>query len=228
MSKHSPSSPSKAKQPTRRSKRKPTAKAKSVSVKTEETRLLVHVEPDPDEPEGLHKGRDTRSMAPPPVTPVAPPHSLRSSVSRRLPATPRPGVFVETETEGETGDIVVHPPEATPTPPEAAAATSHQAHEMLRNLANIIDTTSLNPGEPSSVLYRAKALNTVLDTTILPRMMKVDKEVKDFVWMRWDCLKLFGLFTDIGILGSRWSRNWALDSRRRASCPTTGTAGFSI
>ena len=76
------------------------------------------------------------------------------------------------------------PPEATPTPPEAAVATSHQAHEMLRSLTTIIDAASLNPEEPSSILHRAKALSAILDTTILPRMMKVDKEVKDLVCMR--------------------------------------------
>ena len=58
---------------------------------------------------------------------------------------------------------------------------------MLRSLTDTIDTTSLNPEESSSILYRAKALNAIIDTTILPRMMKVDKEVKDFVWMRYGC-----------------------------------------
>jgi hypothetical protein len=55
---------------------------------------------------------------------------------------------------------------------------------MLRSLTDIIDAASLNPEEPSSILHRAKALSAILDTTILPRMMKVDKEVKDLVWMR--------------------------------------------
>jgi len=128
-------------------------------------------------------------MAPPPVTPAASLHFLRSPVNRRLPITPRIDIVVETEAEGETGDVVdvhdvVRPPETTPTPPEAAAATSHQAHEMLRSLTGIVDAASLNPGEPSSIIYRAKALSAILDTTILPRMMRVDKEVKDFVWMR--------------------------------------------
>ena len=95
----------------------------------------------------------------------------------------------ETRAEGETSGIMdvhdtVRSPEATPTPPEAAPATSHQTHEMLRSLTDIIDATSLKPEEPSSILYRAKALNDILDTTILPRMMRVDKEVKDIAWMR--------------------------------------------
>jgi hypothetical protein len=80
------------------------------------------------------------------------------------------------------GDAIP-PPDATPTLPEAAAAASHQAHVMLRSLTDIIDATSLNPAEPSSILYRAKALNSILDTTIVPRLMKVDKDVKDTVWM---------------------------------------------
>lgn len=134
----------------------------------------MHIEPLLDEPEVQHKGRDVRSMAPPPITPTA---ALQSPTNRRLPTTPRIDVVVDGHDAG-------HPPEATPTPPGAVAATSHQAHEMLRNLTDIIDSTSLNPEEPSSILYRAKALSTILDTTILPRIMKVDKEVKDFVWMR--------------------------------------------
>ena len=144
----------------------------------------MHIKPALDEPEAPRKGRDVRSMAPPPTTPAAHLQPLRSPVNGRLPATPRIDVFVETEAVGETGDAVARPPEATPTPPETAVATSHQAHEMLRSLTTIIDTASLNPEEPSSILYRAKALNAILDTTILPRMMKVDKEVKDLVWMR--------------------------------------------
>ena len=79
---------------------------------------------------------------------------------------------------------MVRPSESTPTPPEAAPATSHQTRKMLRNLTDIIDTTSLDPEEESSILYRAKAVNAVLDTTIVPRLMKVDKDVKDLVWMR--------------------------------------------
>jgi len=55
---------------------------------------------------------------------------------------------------------------------------------MLRSLTEIIDAASFDPEEPSSIIYRAKALNTILDTTIIPRMMKVDKDVKDIVWMR--------------------------------------------
>jgi hypothetical protein len=189
MSKPSSSSPSKAKQPARRSKRKLTAKLEPLSVKTEETHPDVHVEPVIGGPELPHKGRDDRSMAPPPITPTLPLHPLQSPAKRRLPTTPRIDVVFETEAEGEASDVVgvydaTHPPEATPTPPEAAAATSHQTHEMLRGLTDIIDTTSLNPEEPSSILHRAKALNAILDTTILPRMMKVDKEVKDLVWMR--------------------------------------------
>jgi len=180
----------KAKQPARRSKRKPTAKPKLLPVKTEEAHPSVHIKPALDEAEAPRKGRDVRSMAPPPTTPAAPPKPLRSRVNRRLPTTPRIDVFVETEAVSETGDAVdVHgvarPPEATPTPPEVAVVTSHQAHEMLRNLTTIIDAASLNPEEHSSILHRAKALTTILDTTILPRMMKVDKEVKDLVWMRW-------------------------------------------
>jgi len=149
----------------------------------------VHIKPALDESEAPRKGRDVRSMAPPPTTPAAPPQPLRSPVNRRLPTTPRIDVFIEMEAAGETGDTVdIHgvarPPEATPTPPEAVVATSHQVHEMLRSLTTIIDTASLNPEEPSSILHRAKALSSILDTTILPRMMKVDKEVKDLVWMR--------------------------------------------
>ena len=143
----------------------------------------MHAGPALGEPEGPRKERDARSMAPPPVTPITPLYPRRPSV-RRLPTTPRVDVVVGAETEGEIGGVVVHSLEATPTPPEAAPVTSHQAHEMLRNLTDIIDTTSLNPEESSSILHRAKALSAVLDTAILPRMMKVDKEVKDFVWMR--------------------------------------------
>ena len=128
-------------------------------------------------------------MAPPPVTPTPGLHPLRTPMNRRLPTTPRIDAVVQTASEGEADDFVgvhdaVRPLETTPTPPEAAATTSHQAHEMLRSLTDIIDATSLNPEEPSSILHRAKALNAVLDTTIVPRMMKVDKDVKDLVWMR--------------------------------------------
>ena len=137
-----------------------------------------------DVPEGPHKGRDVRSMAPPPVTPT--PHSVWPLMNRRLPTTPRIDVVDQTVSEGEAGDFVdaARPLETTPTPPEAAATTSHQAHEMLRSLTDVIDATSLNPEEPSSIIHRAKALSAILDTAILPRMMKVDKEVKDVVWMR--------------------------------------------
>ena len=188
-SKRSSPSPPKAKQPPRRSKRKSTAKSGPVSVKTEETHPNVHIEPPLDEPEDPHKGRDVRSMAPPPVTPTPALHPLRTPMNGQLPTTPRIEVVVQTASEGETGDFVdvhnsVRPLETTPTPPEATVATSHQAHEMLRSLTDIVDATSLNPEEPSSILYRAKALSAILDTTILPRMMKVDKEVKDLVWMR--------------------------------------------
>ena len=55
---------------------------------------------------------------------------------------------------------------------------------MLSGLTEIIDAASLDPKESSSIFYRAEALNTILDTAILPRMMKVDKNVKDIVWMR--------------------------------------------
>lgn len=149
----------------------------------------MHVKPTLDEPEASRKGRDARSMAPPPTTPAAPLQPLPSSVNGRLPTTPRIDIFVETEALGEIGNVAdVHgaarPPGATPTLPEAAAATSHQAHEMLRSLTTIIDNTSLIPEEPSSILHRAKALSAIMDTTILPRMMKVDKEVKDLVYMR--------------------------------------------
>jgi len=128
-------------------------------------------------------------MAPPPVTPTPGLHPLRMPMNRRLPTTPRIDVVIQTASEGEAGDSVgvhdaVRPLETTPTPPEAAAATSHQAREMLHSLTDIIDATSLNPEEPSSILHRAKALNAVLDMTVVPRMMKVDKDVKDLVWMR--------------------------------------------
>jgi len=136
----------------------------------------VCVKPPLDESDAPRKGRDARSMAPPPSTPTAPLQSLRSPVNGRLPTTPRIGIFVETEAAGETGDAA--------TLPEGAVVTSHQAHEILRSLTNIIDTASLNPEEPSSILHRAKALSAILDATILPRIMRVDKEVKDLVWMR--------------------------------------------
>ena len=149
----------------------------------------MHVELPLDEPEDQHKGRDIRSMAPPPVTPAVAVRPIRSPVNRRLPATPRIDAVVEAGAEGEISDVVnihdvVCSPDATPTPPEAAVATSRQVHEMLRSLTGIIEATPFNPEEPSSIPYRAKALSAILDTTILPRMMKVDKEVKDNVWMR--------------------------------------------
>ena len=128
-------------------------------------------------------------MAPPPVTPTLTLHPLLTPMNWRLPTTPRIEVVVQTASEGGTGDPAdvhngVYPPETTPTPPEVAPATSHQAHEMLRSLTDTIDATSLNPEEPSSIFHRAKALSAILDTAILPRMMKVDKDVKDLVWMR--------------------------------------------
>ena len=128
-------------------------------------------------------------MAPPPVTPIASFGSLQPPARRRLPTTPLIDTVFEPQARGETETDVDahdtgHQPETTPTPPEAAAATSHQAREMLRSLTDIIDVASLDPEEPSSVLYRAKALNAILDTTIVPRMMKVDKDIKDIVWMR--------------------------------------------
>jgi len=192
-SKRPRSSPSNAKQPARRSKRKATAKSEPVSVKAEESHPNVHAEPTTNEPEDPHKGRDVRSMAPPPVTPTAPFHPLLSPVNRRLPTTPRIDVVVETEPEGDAGSVVdvhdaVHPPETTPTPPEAAAATSHQVHQLLRGLRSIVAATPLDPEDPSSILHRARTLSAILDTTILPRMMKVDKDIKDVLWMRWDYL----------------------------------------
>lgn len=107
----------------------------------------------------------------------------------RLPPTPPIDAVFETQTEAEGGGIqgshgAIRLHRATSTLPEATPATSHQVREMLRNLTDIIDTTSLDPEEPSSILYRAKALNTILDTTIVPRAMKLDKDVKDIKWMR--------------------------------------------
>ena len=120
---------------------------------------------------------------PPQVTPT-PPEATAATLHRT-----HVDIAVGTEVEGETGDAadgrdMVCPPEATPTPFEATGVTSHQAHEMLRSLTNVIDTTSLDPEEPSSILHRAKALSTILDSTLLPRMMKVDKEVKDYLSLR--------------------------------------------
>jgi hypothetical protein len=121
-------------------------------------------------------------MAPPPVTPTASFHLPRPPLHRRLPTTPLIDTVFGTQGDGETDEVSnVHD---TQTPPEVAAATTHQVHQMLRSLTEIIDTASLNPEETSSMLYRAKALNTILDTTIIPRMMKVDKDVKDIVWTR--------------------------------------------
>ena len=99
----------------------------------------------------------------------------------RLPKTPRLDTVFEPQAEGEP--VNDEDAQDTGSQPETTP-TSHQAHGMLRRLTNIIDTVSLNPEEPSSILYRAKALNTILDTTIVPRMMKVDKDVNDIVWMR--------------------------------------------
>ena len=138
----------------------------------------MHAEPPLDESEVLYKGRVVRSMAPPPVTPTAALYRLRTPVDWQLPTTP-PIDLVAADSHD-----AVYPPEATPTPPEAAAATSHQVREMLRNLRDVIDGTSLESEESSSILHRAKALTAVLDTAILPRMMKVDKEVKDLVCHR--------------------------------------------
>lgn len=186
MSKHSQPSPSKAKQPVRRSKRKPAAKPKPFAVKIEESHPNVHVETALNEPGGPRKRRDARSMAPPPTTPVTPPQPLQLSVNRRLPTTPRIDVFVEKEAGGGAVGArdVSHLSAAIPTLPEAAAVTSHRAREMLRSLTDIVDATSFLPEEPSSILYRAKALSALLDTAVLPRVMKVDKDVKDLVWMR--------------------------------------------
>lgn len=176
-------SSSKAKRPTKGSKRKSIPKP-GCSVKAEEANPDARVEPLlSDRP---HRGRDVRSMAPPPVTPT---ESLMLPAHGRLPTTPRIDATFEMQPVEETDEITDAyntdgPQESTPTPPEPAAATSHQTREMLRHLAHIINTTSLNPEEPSSILYRAKALSTILDATIVPRMMRVDKEVKDFVYMR--------------------------------------------
>ena len=130
------------------------------------------------------KGAYVRAMAPPPMTPAACSDAHWGSAHVRLPKTPRLDAVFEPQAEGEHGKDTGSQPEPTPTPPEATAATSHQAHEMLRRLTDIVDAASLNPEEPSSILYRAKALSTILDTTIVPRMMKVDKDVNDIVWMR--------------------------------------------
>ena len=105
----------------------------------------------------------------------------------RLPKTPLINtVFEQQALQGEKDEVADVrgagcPPE---TPVEAAAATSHQVHEMLRDLTDIINTDPLDPEEASSILCRAKALNAILDTTIVPRMMKVDKDVRDLLWMR--------------------------------------------
>lgn len=180
---------SKAKQPARRSKRKSTAKLGLPSVKVEEFNPSLHAEPTLDEPDFPPKGRDVRSMAPPPVTPTASFDFFRPPALRQLPATPRTDSFFEPLAGDGTGkDVDPHDTgrrsEATPTPPEAAVATSRQAREMLCSLTDIIDTIPPNPEEPSSILSRAKALNAILETTIVPKMMKVDKDVKDIVWMR--------------------------------------------
>lgn len=107
----------------------------------------------------------------------------------RLPPTPPIDALFETQTEAEDDEVpgahgAIRLHETRPMFPEATPATSRQVREMLRNLTDIIDTTSLDPEEPSSILYRAKALNTILDTIIVPRAMKMDKDIKDITWMR--------------------------------------------
>lgn len=149
----------------------------------------MHVEPPLDKSDSPHKGRDVRSMAPPPVTPTESAHLPRRPPHRRLPTTPLIETVFGTRAEGGTDKVAdahdtARPPEFTQTPPEGVSATSHHVHEMLRNLTDIINAASTKPEEPSSILLRAKALNTMLDTTIIPRMMKVDKDVKDVVWTR--------------------------------------------
>jgi len=181
--KRSTPSSSKAKQPARRSKRKSSARLRLPSVKAEETTPNLHAEPTLDEPDVPHKGRDVRSMAPPPVTPTASMKSFRLLRAVPLLLTPPIDTVFEPQAGGETGKDV-GAQETIPTPPEAVVVTSDQAHEMLRSLTDIIDTGSLNPVEPSSIFYRAKALNTLLDTIIIPRTIKMDKDVKDIVWMK--------------------------------------------
>jgi hypothetical protein len=176
------SSSSRAKRPAK-SNRKSATKSGAVPIKTEETHPNMHAKPPLDEPEVLYRGRDARSMAPPPVTPTAALYRLRTPVNWQLPTTP-PIDLIAGGGHAVDDHDVVHPPEATPTPPEAVAATSHQVREMLRSLKDVIDTPSLESEESSSILHRAKALSAVLDTAILPRMMKVDKEVKDLVCHR--------------------------------------------
>jgi hypothetical protein len=158
-----PTSSSKGGLPARRSKLKSTAKSGQNPVKVKPDPSL-YAESALDEPDVPPKGRYARSMAPPPTTPTAS-FTTHTPGRNRLPKTPL----------AETG---FEPP------PEGTATTSHQVHEMLRSLTDIVDTVSLDPKEPSSILHRAKALNAILDTTIIPRMMKVDKDVKDIAWMR--------------------------------------------
>lgn len=128
-------------------------------------------------------------MAPPPITPTASLNDLRLLMLSRLPPTPPIDAVFETQIEAEGDEVpgargMIRLHETAPTLPGAAPATSHQVREMLRNLTDIIDTTSLDPEEPSSILYRARALNTILDTIIVPRAMKLDKDIKDITWMR--------------------------------------------
>lgn len=55
---------------------------------------------------------------------------------------------------------------------------------MLRTMSKLIDATSLDPDHPTSIHYQAIALDRVIEEKILPRLMKVDKDVKDLVWTR--------------------------------------------
>jgi hypothetical protein len=78
-----------------------------VSVKTEETHPNVHAEPPLDEPDGPRKGRDVRSMAPPPVTPTphSPPPPFANEQATSHDATDRL-CRPDGGPEGEAGDAV--------------------------------------------------------------------------------------------------------------------------
>jgi hypothetical protein len=129
---------------------------------------------------------DTRASAPSAAVPAAP--FAANGVPTPELSSDRPIAFTPPRTpvrrspvpvQGASPQLPAIPPPARPSQP-----TYHETHEMLRTLTKLINATSLTPSHPTSIEYQINAIDQLLEEKILPRIMKVDKDIKDMIWTR--------------------------------------------
>jgi hypothetical protein len=98
-------------------------------------------------------------------TPVSPAHHTPNCTP---PRTPQP----------------MHRPRFSAHPSTPPQPTYHETHQMLRILTGLINATSFDPNSTTSIEYKINEIDQLLNEKVIPRLMKVDKDVKDLVWMR--------------------------------------------